>query len=121
MTAWLEHHKKLQRHTAYIQLQEGLKQTPEHIEKPIGPPLPHTYLIKMAQHPSAKWVGYNDLADKYRATYFQDALEDFIAAHKSGAASTIQAWGAKTLFTGPSGGAFQLSPPDGKAKATCNW
>lgn len=100
MTAWLERREKLQRHTAYIQLQEGLKQTPEHIEKPIGCPSPRTYFIKMAQHPSAKSVGYDDLADKYRAIYFQDALGDFIAAHKltRGAASTIRARGAETLI-----------------------
>ena len=100
MTAWLERREKLQRHTAYVQLQQELKQTPELIEEPIGRPLPRTYLIKMAQHPSAKSVGYDDLADKYGATFFQDALGDFIAAHKltTGVAATIRARGAETLL-----------------------
>jgi hypothetical protein len=100
MTAWLERREKVQRHAAYIQSRQESNQAHEHVEKPIGPPLARKYLIKMARHPSAKSVGYDDLALKYGAIDFQDALGDFIAAQKSttGTAATVRARGAETLI-----------------------
>ena len=100
MTTWLERREKVQRHAAYIRVQQESNQAHEHIEKPIGPPLARTYLIKMAQHPSVKSVSYNDLALKYGAPDFQDALGDFIASHRStmGAATTTRAQGEDELL-----------------------
>lgn len=102
MTAWLERHEKIQRHTAHIQLEQGSNQacTGRRVEKPMGPPLARTYLIKMTRHPSISGVDYDDLMSKYGANEFQDALGDFIAAHKStmGSAATIRARGAEILI-----------------------
>jgi len=118
MTAWLECREKIQRHAARIQLQQDSEsnQIREHIEKPIGPLLARTYLIKMARHPSVKSVGYNDLALKYGAIDFQDTLGDFIAAHKSttGTAATIRARGAETLIP------FRTVPVYHKVKFTAS-
>lgn len=100
MTTWLERREKVQRHAAFIRNQQESNQAQEHVEKPIGPPLARVYLIKMAQHPSVKSVSYNDLALKYGALDFQDALGDFIAAHRStmGAATTTRARGEEELL-----------------------
>lgn len=91
MTAWLECHKKIWCHTAHIQLEQGSNQayTGRCIEKPMGPPLACTYLIKMTQHPSISGIDYNNLMSKYGANEFQDTLGDFIAAHKSTMGSVV--------------------------------
>jgi hypothetical protein len=99
MTMWLERSEKIQRHAAYIQSQQESNQ---HIEKPpaIGPPLARTYRIKLAQHPSVNRVNYDDLALKYGAIGFQDALGDFIATYNSTSrsATSIRTRGAETLI-----------------------
>lgn len=99
MTAWLERREKIQNHVAYVRLRQESNQTRNDI-RPTGPPLARTYLIKMAQHPSAKAVGYDNLAQKYGAIDFQDALGDFIAGYNSptATAATIRARGAETLI-----------------------
>ena len=92
MTTWLERKEKIQRHTAYIQLQQGSNQTHAHVKKPMGPPLACAYLTKMTLHPSVRSVGYNDLVLKYSASDFEDALGDFIST------VTTQARGENTLI-----------------------
>ena len=100
MTAWLERREKIQTHTAYIRSQQGSDQTHTRVKKRMGPPLARTYLIKMTRYPSVYRVSFDDLALKYGAIDFQDALGDFIASCKSSAASaaTIRAQGAETLI-----------------------
>jgi hypothetical protein len=97
MTAWLERREKIHRHAAYIRSQE-LGQVHERTEKPMGPPGARTYLIEMTRYPSVNRVGYNDLLLKYGATFFQDELGDFIAAHRStaGSAAANRARGGET-------------------------
>jgi hypothetical protein len=56
----------------------------------------------MTQNPTVKRVDYDDLAQRYGAINFQDALGDFIAAYNSttgtGSAVAIRAQGAETLI-----------------------
>jgi hypothetical protein len=99
MTKWLERSEKIKCHAAYIQSQH---KSDQHTKKPLamGPPLARTYLIKLALHPSVNRVSYDDLAEKYRAIDFQDALADFIAACNPNAhsAASIRNRGAETLI-----------------------
>ncbi|KAF8264342.1 hypothetical protein EI94DRAFT_1772698 [Lactarius quietus] len=53
-----------------------------------GPPVPVLRSIHMTLHPSLKAVSFNDLAVKYGALDFQDALADFIACVNHPEAST---------------------------------
>jgi hypothetical protein len=46
---------------------------------PIGPPQAYNGTLLMAQNPTIKAVSFDDLARKYGAVDFQDALADFIA------------------------------------------
>ena len=105
MTQWLERQEKIQYHAAQIQLQQDSNQCCEHIEtaRPIlGPPSARSYLVKMTRNPTVKRVDYDDLAQKYGAIDFQDALGDFIATYNSttgtGSAVAIRAQGAETLI-----------------------
>ncbi|KAH9997085.1 hypothetical protein BJV77DRAFT_1059191 [Russula vinacea] len=102
---WLERQEKIQYHAAQIQLQQDSNQCCEHIEtaRPIlGPPSARSYLVKMTRNPTVKRVDYDDLAQKYGAIDFQDALGDFIATYNSttgtGSAVAIRAQGAETLI-----------------------
>ena len=45
----------------------------------IGPPCTHTQSLKMALHPSAKAMTFDDLKLRYGALKFQDVLAVFIA------------------------------------------
>ena len=78
MTTWLERHKKMQQHAAFIKWRQQAKWERGPSSKPIGPPIPVPRNVKMAQNP-AKAVSFTDLAGKYGAVDFQDALSDFIA------------------------------------------
>ena len=48
----------------------------------------------MARHPSLKAVSFNDIAEKYHAMDFQDALVDFIARinHPRASATVMTPW-----------------------------
>ena len=54
----------------------------------------------MSRNPSLKVVSFNDLANKYRAFDFQDALADFIARinHPEASAATLRALAENTLL-----------------------
>lgn len=78
MTLWLERREKIQLHSASInQRQQNQQQSP--LRKPLGPPNAYAQSIKMTLHPSIKAVSFDDLARRYGAPDFQDALADFLA------------------------------------------
>lgn len=81
MTAWLDQREKVHQHAALVRLRQEPDQQLERgpSVRSIGPPRPTTRALKMAQHPSAKAVSFDDLHELYGATQFQDALADFIA------------------------------------------
>jgi hypothetical protein len=79
MTTWLEHHKKLQQHTATIDWRQNNLQNFQ-TQTLIGPLRPHAQSIKMTEHPSKKAVSFLDVSQKYGLALFQDALGDFIAS-----------------------------------------
>jgi hypothetical protein len=116
MTAWPERREKIQTHTAYIQSQQESDQTHTCVKKRMGPPSARIYLIKMTRYPSVYRVSFDDLALKYGAIDFQDALGDFIATCKSSTASaaTIRAQGAETLIP------FRAVPVYHKVKLVSN-
>ena len=101
MTQWLERQEKIQYYAADIQSQQDSNQSHERVEtaRPMGPPSVRSYHIKMTQYPTLNRVGYDDLALKYGAINFQDALGDFIAIYNSttGAAAN-RARGAEILI-----------------------
>ena len=79
MTTWQERHEKVQVHYRFVKWRQQSNQ--EHMQAPayIGPPCPVSRSLKMAQNPMLKAVSFNNLAYKYGAIDFQDALANFIA------------------------------------------
>ena len=78
MTVWLERRERIEQHAAVV----NIRQNPQQYARPqriIGPPCARTQSVKMARHPSAKAVTFDDLKLRYGAPKFQDALADFIA------------------------------------------
>ena len=100
MTMWLERREKVRQHTAFIERQQQYEHCRRSVMIPIGPPQPHTGYLKMAQHPTIKAVTFDDLAMKYGAVDFMDALADFIAAvnYPGVSAVTLRARAADTLI-----------------------
>ena len=79
MTTWLERHEKVQQHAAFLEWQQRVGQECRQTSEPIGAPRPIPRSMKMARNPSAKAVSFDDLARRYGAVDFQDALTDFVA------------------------------------------
>ncbi|KAH9014404.1 hypothetical protein EDB84DRAFT_1277679 [Lactarius hengduanensis] len=100
MTTWLERREKVQQRIAFVRRQQAVGQENTQIPQPIGPPQPTTRCIKMTLHPSTKVTSFNDLAIKYGAVEFQDALADFIAQmnHPNASAATLRSLAADTLI-----------------------
>ena len=79
MTAWLERRERIERHATSIDVkQKGLQQHARP-HRTIGPPHVRAQSVKMARHPSAKAIMFEDLKFGYGALEFQDALADFVA------------------------------------------
>ncbi|KAH9175218.1 hypothetical protein EDB89DRAFT_2113355 [Lactarius sanguifluus] len=100
MTAWLEWREKIQQHMKFIAWwQQAQHDSTQHSE-PIGPSKPVPWTIQMARNLSLKAITFNDLADKYRAFNFQDALADFIAQlnHPQASATALRALAEDTLL-----------------------
>ncbi|KAH8990406.1 hypothetical protein EDB86DRAFT_3235371 [Lactarius hatsudake] len=100
MTTWLERREKIQQHTKFIAWRQRAPHDNTQHSEPIGPSKPVPRTIQMAQNPSLKAVSFNDLADKYRAFDFQDALADFIAQlnHPQASATALRALAEDTLL-----------------------
>ncbi|KAH8980428.1 hypothetical protein EDB86DRAFT_3236727 [Lactarius hatsudake] len=100
MTTWLEHREKIQQHAKFIAWRQRAPHDNTQHSEPIGPSKPVPRTIQMAQNPSLKAVSFNDLADKYRAFDFQDALADFIAQlnHPQASATALRALAEDTLL-----------------------
>ena len=79
MTTWLERHEKVQQHAAFLEWRQRAGQEHGRTSEPIEAPKPIPRSVKMAHNPSAKAVSFDDLARKYGAIDFQDALADFVA------------------------------------------
>lgn len=79
MTTWLERREKVQVHSAFIKWRQQPNQECAPTLAWLGPPCPGARSLKMARNPALKAVSFDDLAHKYGAIDFQDALADFIA------------------------------------------
>ncbi|KAI0822390.1 hypothetical protein BC628DRAFT_1514369 [Trametes gibbosa] len=77
MTTWLERREKMQQHEAYIAWQ---LRTGGLYPKGTTPPARRPRL-QMTRHPSAKAIPFDDIAAKYGARYFRDALARFVVEH----------------------------------------
>ena len=100
MTTWVERREKVQDHSAFIKWRQHSEQENVPSSKPIGPPRPSTRRLRMARYPSFKAVSFDDLACKYGAIDFQDALADFIAQtnHPTASGAALAALAANTLI-----------------------
>jgi len=101
MTTWLECREKVQLHSTFIKWRQQSNQEENVLSaKPIGPPCPGPRSLKMTRNPTLKAVSFDDLAQKYGAIDFQDALADFIARtnHPTASAATLSALAADTLI-----------------------
>jgi hypothetical protein len=79
MTTWVERCEKVQRHSSFIKWRQQSNGDAAPSRTPIGPPCPGGRGLKMARMAPLKAVPFDDLAQKYGAIDFQDALADFIA------------------------------------------
>ncbi|KAH8987479.1 hypothetical protein EDB86DRAFT_3065716 [Lactarius hatsudake] len=100
MTAWLECHEKIQQHMMFIAWQQQTQYDDTQCSEPTGPSRPVPRTVQMARNLSLKAVSFNDLADKYGAFDFQDALTDFIAQfnHPQASAMALRALAEDTLL-----------------------
>ncbi|KAH9038021.1 hypothetical protein EDB83DRAFT_2228544 [Lactarius deliciosus] len=116
MTTWLERREKVQQHIAFIKRRQEADQENTQIPQPSGPPQPTTRCIKMTLHPSTKATSFDDLAVRYGAVEFQDALADFIAQtnHPDTSTANLRALAADTLIP------FQSVPTYHKIKFQSN-
>jgi hypothetical protein len=100
MTTWLGRREKVQMHDSFIKWRQQSNQ--ECVPTPawIGPPRPGARSLKMARNATLKAVSFDDLAHKYGATDFQDALADFVAQINNPAASgaSLSALASDTLI-----------------------
>ena len=99
MTTWTERREKVQMHSAFIKWrQQTNRDTAPSLGRPIGPPRPDARTLKMAR--ILKAVSFDDLARKYGAIEFQDALADFIAQtnHPTASGATLSALASDTLI-----------------------
>ncbi|KAH9177873.1 hypothetical protein EDB89DRAFT_2111982 [Lactarius sanguifluus] len=93
-------HEKIQQHAKFIAWWQQAQHNSTQHSEPIGPSKPVPWTIQMARNLSLKAVTFNDLADKYRAFNFQDALADFIAQlnHPQASATALRALAKDTLL-----------------------
>ena len=100
MTTWVERREKVQDHSAFIKWRQLSEQENVPFSKPIGPPRPSARCLRMARYPPLKAVSFNDLAQKYGAIDFQDALADFIAQtnHPTTSGAALAALARNTLI-----------------------
>ena len=100
MAAWQERREKIQVHYVYVKWRQRANPTNPPTTKPIGPPRPGAQRLKMALHPTLRTVSFDDLALRYGAVDFQDALADFIAQFNNPTASgtSLSTLAADTLI-----------------------
>ena len=119
MTVWLERKEKVSQHANLIQ-QRGQVMANEgrtaHQVEPLGPPHPSVYVVRMAQHPTFKAVSFEAIETRYGATYFWNALGDYIARvnNPSYSGRRLHARSANTLIP------FNSVPVFNKIKFTLN-
>ncbi|KAH9041565.1 hypothetical protein EDB85DRAFT_2242145 [Lactarius pseudohatsudake] len=100
MTACLERREKIQQHMMFIAWRQRAQYDDTQYSEPTGPSKPVPRTVQMARNPSLKAVSFNDLADKYGAFDFQDALADFIARlnHPQASATALRGLAEDTLL-----------------------
>jgi hypothetical protein len=100
MTTWTERREKVQLHSSFIKWRQQTDGDTTPSPMPIGPPHPGARCLKMARFATLKAVSFDDLARKYGAIEFQDALADFIAQMNNPTASgaTLSALASDTLI-----------------------
>ena len=100
MATWQERHEKIQVHYGYLKQRQQANTTSSPSAKPIGAPRPGAQRLKMALHPTLRTVSFDDLAQRYGAINFQDALADFIAHFNNPTAtgSSLSTLAADTLI-----------------------
>lgn len=100
MTTWVQRCERVEQHILFVAWRQRAQQEGSRNLEPIGPPKPLPRAVRMTRHPSLKAVSFNDLADKYGAADFQDALADFIARtnHPEASATALRALAEDTLL-----------------------
>ncbi|KAN0130983.1 hypothetical protein V8E53_011116 [Lactarius tabidus] len=100
MTTWVERREKVQRHSSFIKWRQQSNGDAAPSRTPIGPPCPGGRGLKMARMAPLKAVPFDDLAQKYGAIDFQDALADFIARinHPTASGAMLSNLASNTLI-----------------------
>jgi len=96
MTAWLEHHKKVQECSLVMNWQQWVLDHPQAIR----PPQIGIQSLKMSVKPSVRGVSFEDLIYRYGAVGFQDTMAKFIAQikHPGTTGNTLQVHADDTLI-----------------------
>ena len=99
-TVWLERREKVQQHALFVARRQQAQLKEDRNLERIGPPKPDPWTVHMSRHPTMKAISFNNLADKYGAFDFQDALADFIACvnHPQASATALRALAEDTLL-----------------------
>ena len=119
MTTWLGRHEKVQLHSSFIAWRQQSNGDPVPSSViPIGAPGPGARSLRMAKAPARKTVSFDDLAQKYGAIDFQDALADFIARtnHPTASAAALASLASDILIPFRSVSVYhriKFSSPDG--------
>jgi hypothetical protein len=74
MTLWLERHEKIQRHAKYIKW----RLEPPSPQAKFYPRLTFPRETRMTKHPSAKAIPISTIIDNYGATFFREALAQYV-------------------------------------------
>ena len=100
MAVWVQRCEKVEQHALYVAWRQHTQQDDDRHSTPIGPPAPVPRTLRMARHPSLKSVSFINIAQKYHAVDFQDALADFIARinHPRASATALRTLSEDTLL-----------------------
>ena len=98
MMAWLEWHKKIQRHSILIKQQQQCHPMHTLTSIPTGLLKISVQYLKMACNPTVR-ATFGELATKYSVIDFQDALANFIANYPGASAVMLCTWAADMLIS----------------------
>ena len=119
MTTWEGRREKVQLHSSFIAWRQQSNGGPVPSSViPIGAPCPGARSLRMAKAPALKAVSFDNLAHKYGAIDFQDALADYIARtnHPTASAAALSTLASDTLIPFRSVSVYhriKFSTPDG--------
>jgi len=82
MTIWLERQEKVHRHSQFVERKCSTAQGITMLVHEVAPGVTFDRSLKMARHPSRKYVPFTQLANEYGANFFEEALSRWIVGFR---------------------------------------